>query len=85
MPVALIEGSETVVVYSVFLLFPQLSLVTFALFGAGVAATILQRAQWAFENLDKKSNIVAPASATVASAVASALAAAADELRKRQD
>eukprot|EP00455_Lapot_gusevi_P035760 TRINITY_DN3962_c0_g1_i1.p1 TRINITY_DN3962_c0_g1~~TRINITY_DN3962_c0_g1_i1.p1 ORF type:complete len:203 (+),score=41.17 TRINITY_DN3962_c0_g1_i1:16-624(+) len=47
MPPALIEGTETVVFYSLFLLFPTYNDLIFSLFGGLVAITIVQRVWWA--------------------------------------
>lgn len=80
MPVGLIEGSETIVAYTLFLLFPSLLLVGFALFGAGVATTILQRAQFAYDNLDGKragKTVVPDSAAAAAKSTASSAAAGA--------
>lgn len=48
---ALIEGTETVVFYSLFLLFPNHMALLFAVFGGGVVITIVQRLVWAAANL----------------------------------
>lgn len=55
MPPALIEGTETVVVYSLFLLLPHRLALLFHAFAAGVAVSIVQRLVWAARNLDRDS------------------------------
>lgn len=51
MPAALIEGTETVVAYSLFFLLPAHVALIFRLFGLGVCVTIVQRLVWAARNL----------------------------------
>jgi len=52
-PSALIEGTETVVFYSLFLLAPQFVEMLFSTFAIGVTVTILQRLFWAYQHLSK--------------------------------
>jgi len=51
MPVGLIEGAETMVVYSLWLLFPQRAPLLFCLFGLGVTANIVYRLVYATRKL----------------------------------
>ncbi len=51
MPGGLIEGTETVLFYTLFLLFPGGSVYLFTLMGLLVGATIVQRLVWAMERL----------------------------------
>merc|ERR1712232_241461 len=51
MPSGLIEGTETMVFFQLFLLFPSFCEVLFGLFGLGVTFTILHRIFWAKNNL----------------------------------
>lgn len=51
MPAGFIEGSETIIFYSLFLLFPQQLLWLFALYGFFLVLTIGQRLYWAYRNL----------------------------------
>jgi phosphatidylglycerophosphate synthase len=51
MPSGIIEGSETVLFYAAFLLFPQWSALLFAIMAALTAAGIAQRAVWAWRSL----------------------------------
>jgi hypothetical protein len=51
MPPALIEGTETVVFYSMFLIFYQYSTELFGFFGFLVFLTIMQRLVWAKSHL----------------------------------
>jgi phosphatidylglycerophosphate synthase len=53
MPPALIEGTETVVFYSLFLLFPNHTVVLFGIFAAGVYISIIQRLLWARTHLPR--------------------------------
>ena len=43
MPTSLIEGTETVVFYSLFILFPQYIMILYGIFAAGVAINIVHR------------------------------------------
>ncbi|ELR22768.1 CDPalcohol phosphatidyltransferase [Acanthamoeba castellanii str. Neff] len=52
MPVGLIEGTETIIFYSLFIALPQHLTALFVLFGSLVAVTILQRLRWAYRHLD---------------------------------
>ena len=47
MPTGIIEGTETVIAYFIFLLFPSYIVFLFPIFGILVAATIVQRLVWA--------------------------------------
>lgn len=47
MPVGFIEGFETIVFYSMFLVFPDYVELLFIVFGIGVVITILQRLHFA--------------------------------------
>ena len=51
MPTGLIEGFETIVFYSLFLLFPAWAGELFWVFSALVAISVLQRVVWAWRNL----------------------------------
>ena len=51
MPAGLIGGFETIIAYSVFLLFPAHITILFSIFSALVFVTILQRLIWAKSNL----------------------------------
>ena len=51
MPTALIEGTETVVAYTLFILLPEQSTLLFAVFGTLVWITVLQRTLWAIRHL----------------------------------
>lgn len=51
MPPALVEGFETMMIYFVVVTLPSLALYVFALFGAAVVVTVLQRINWARTNL----------------------------------
>lgn len=51
MPGGIIEGGETVVFYTAFLLFPASIVPLFAVMGALVAATIIGRLIWAYRHL----------------------------------
>jgi hypothetical protein len=59
MPPALIEGTETVIFYSLFLLFPARVSALFAVFGAGVCISIVQRVMWAARHLDRTVQVAA--------------------------
>ena len=48
---ALIEGTETMVFYTAWILFPEHIDFLFGLFGILVVTTILQRAAWAIQHL----------------------------------
>jgi len=48
---ALVEGFETMLAYTLFILFPEYSTAAFSIFGALVFVTICQRLIWAFKNL----------------------------------
>jgi len=50
---ALVEGTETVFMYSLFLLVPSCMSCLFALFAIGVGITIAQRLMFAYQTLDK--------------------------------
>uniref|UniRef100_A0A6B2LJ51 CDP-alcohol phosphatidyltransferase n=1 Tax=Arcella intermedia TaxID=1963864 RepID=A0A6B2LJ51_9EUKA len=50
-PAALVEGFETMVAYSAFLLWPAWCSTLFFVFGGGVAISIVQRLRWAFYHL----------------------------------
>lgn len=52
MPAALIEGSETLFVYSFFLAFPQTLLLSFSLFTICVYSNVLYRLYWAFVHIN---------------------------------
>jgi len=43
MPTSLIEGTETVVFYSLFILFPQYIMILYGIFAAGVTINIVHR------------------------------------------
>ena len=51
MPAGLVEGSETLVVYSLALLPPQHAVLLFAVMGGAIAVGIAQRIRWAMRNL----------------------------------
>ena len=51
MPPALVEGAETIVLYSAFLLFPKLAAWIFALFSLLLVINVAQRALWARRSL----------------------------------
>ena len=51
MPPALIEGTESLVLFGLIILLPQYQVVLYAVFACGVTITILQRLLWASENL----------------------------------
>jgi phosphatidylglycerophosphate synthase len=51
MPSAIVEGTETIIAYATFLLFPSASRALFASFALLVALSTLQRIQWAIRNL----------------------------------
>ena len=51
MPPALIEGAETIVIYSLFLAFPDLAAWLFALMAAAVGVNVIQRLAWARREL----------------------------------
>ena len=51
MPPALVEGTETIVLFSLFIAFPQWSAGLFAAMAAMVAVNIVQRLAWARRNL----------------------------------
>ncbi len=51
MPGGLIEGTETVLFFTLFLVFPDSSVYVFRLMGLLVVATIVQRLVWAREHL----------------------------------
>jgi len=52
MPTGLIEGTETILFYSLFIAFPGHIVWLFTLFGSLVALTIVQRLAWAYRHLD---------------------------------
>jgi len=61
MPPALIEGTETVVAYFIFLHYPTCINYSMVIFALGVTITIIQRLIWAANNLDKNlANVTAP-------------------------
>lgn len=47
MPPALVEGFETMMVYTLVIAVPSLGLYVFAVFGAAICVTVLQRLLWA--------------------------------------
>jgi hypothetical protein len=47
MPTALIEGAETIVIFTAFLAFPKWASWTFAAMAALVAVNVVQRMMWA--------------------------------------
>jgi hypothetical protein len=51
MPTGLIEGAETIVLFTAFLAVPALAPWVFAVMAAGVGITIVQRIIWARRNL----------------------------------
>jgi phosphatidylglycerophosphate synthase len=51
MQTGLIEGAETIVVFTAMLLFPRAAAVLFSLFAAAVGVTALQRVRWAISTL----------------------------------
>ena len=51
MPPALVEGTETIVIFSLFIAFPQWSAGLFVAMAAMVAVNIVQRLAWARQNL----------------------------------
>lgn len=51
MPNGLIEGTETVIMYGLFLLFPKHITALFSIFSCGVYITIVQRIRWAAFNI----------------------------------
>lgn len=51
MPAGLVEGTETIVLFTIMLAVPGAAVATFAIMAALVAATILQRVVWAARNL----------------------------------
>lgn len=51
MPTGIIEGTETVIVYFLFLLFPQYTPYLFGVFATLVFFTIIQRLIWALQNI----------------------------------
>ncbi|MEM9777990.1 MAG: CDP-alcohol phosphatidyltransferase family protein, partial [Chloroflexota bacterium] len=51
MPTGIIEGTETVIAYFVFLLLPQFSAILFGVFATLVLLTIIQRLVWAKQNI----------------------------------
>lgn len=52
MPSGLIEGTEAVIFYSLFLIFPNYSAFLFTLLGVAVVITIIQRLVWASKHLE---------------------------------
>jgi hypothetical protein len=52
-PSALIEGTETVFAYSLFLLWPEMCDTFFLLFALGVCVNVIQRLLWAYHELPK--------------------------------
>lgn len=54
MPTGLIEGTETVLFFTAFILFPSALVVLFGLMGALVALTTVQRVVWAVRTLDRR-------------------------------
>jgi len=52
MPDGVIEGTETVLMYCLFFLFPSHLFMLFGIFTAGVTFTIVQRLIWAYQHLD---------------------------------
>lgn len=52
MPHGLIEGTETIVFYTLFFLLPQFLGALFIIMGALVLITVIQRLNWAFYHLD---------------------------------
>ncbi len=53
MPRGLVEGAETVIFYTIFLLFPRAAPALFGLMAALVVVTIAQRVSWAARNLPR--------------------------------
>ena len=51
MPAALIEGAETLILFSFIILFPKYMTELYILFASGVIITIIQRAIWAKKHL----------------------------------
>ena len=51
MPPSIIEGAETMIFYSVFLIFPQYCFYSFGLFGFLVAVNIVHRLYWGYCNI----------------------------------
>eukprot|EP01016_Furgasonia_blochmanni_P022515 TRINITY_DN2450_c0_g1_i13.p1 TRINITY_DN2450_c0_g1~~TRINITY_DN2450_c0_g1_i13.p1 ORF type:complete len:169 (+),score=4.94 TRINITY_DN2450_c0_g1_i13:145-651(+) len=51
MPPALIEGAETVVFFSLFIVLQDYTVILYQLFSAGVTFNILQRLYWAYKHL----------------------------------
>ena len=51
MPTGLVEGTETIVLFSLFLVLPQAATALFVIMAALVALTVLQRAHWAWSHL----------------------------------
>lgn len=54
MPPALIEGTETIVLYTLFFLFPQRLLLLFYVMATLVGVSIFQRMIWAIQNLSRE-------------------------------
>ena len=54
MPSALIEGAETIVFFSLFILMPEYLDLLFGVFSLGVVVNICQRLHWAYNNLDQE-------------------------------
>lgn len=52
MPAGLVGGTETIIFYSVFLIFPGVLVWLFSLMGLLVAVTVVQRLLWAVRHLD---------------------------------
>lgn len=62
----LIEGTETIVLFTVMLAWPAQAATWFAIMAAGVALTVLQRLLWASKHLTDGRNVVGSDSATAA-------------------
>lgn len=53
MPTGLVEGTETIIFFSAFMLLPERLSTLFSIMAAMLAITILQRLAWASRNLDR--------------------------------
>lgn len=71
LPRGIIEGSETALAYTVFLLFPQTFGITAWLFAGAVVATAMQRIWWAWRTLHRPSEMRGSGSATTHDATSS--------------
>jgi len=52
MPPALIEGSETMIFFTLFIIFPSYLTLLYGIFTIGVIANIVQRLLWAYQVLE---------------------------------